>query len=282
MFVGFFGSDSKVGTTQVAQSFARAVARNNPDDRVLFLMLTPQDDSTYLPRAKEAKGLDDVYLDVKKTILRDRIRKNMITRQQLEQEVAKIGLKLSDFADLNAIKGFDEKALVESCFNERNFYCMGGVKNFMSRSRTAFDRAYLEVILKAADKFDHVIADCGSDAEFGPAICFLAVNSDKNFFIGTMNKTTIIRMGKKDAFFSAASGLMPISYYLVNKLDEKKQGKLIEICKRLGLPDDRTKKVAFSPKGESAENERKLLYDVDKAFRRDIEDIAREVVGSSY
>ncbi len=245
MFIAFFGADSKVGTTQVAQSFARAVARNNPDDKVLFLILTGQDDGTYISRPKEMKGLDEVYEDLKNGT-------------------------------------FTKEKLAKACFSERNFNCFGGVKSFMRFTRKSFTPILLEGILRAADGFDHIIADCGNDIEFGMAVYAMSQKTDLNFFVGTLNKTCLVRMGKKITYFNAASKLLPIHAYIINKHDQKKHGRIDEVCTRLSLPEDNTFKVSFSPKGEAAENDRKLIYDLDRNFRKDIDDISRDIVESAY
>ncbi len=148
--ITFFGADNKVGTTMVAHSTAEMLSKNIKGN-IALLLLSGKPSTCYIKR-KEKIGLDDIKI---------KLMNNILTAEEL----------------------------IESCEKEDNhLYILPGVEDLLD-IRHYHPEHIDRLIQLAAERFQVVIIDAGSNIDSGLSIA--AINATKNkYLVVTQQETT--------------------------------------------------------------------------------------------
>lgn len=129
--VTFFGADSKVGTTMIAQSCAEWIA-DHTDLRIGLLFLNGSSGEDYLPFSEGTIGLEELKI---------KLMNNILTPEEL----------------------------LQTFYRQRNLYVLQGAKNMIELRY--YHPAHIERLLTLARSvLDVIIIDCGSDIQLGMTI----------------------------------------------------------------------------------------------------------------
>lgn len=150
--VTFFGADSKVGTTMIAQSVAEVLAMRT-DIKVGLLFLNNQPSTNYIKKT-EKTSLDDIKIKLFNNILKP-------------------------------------EEIVDVCIKEDNdLYILPGA-DYIPDIRQYHPKHIDKLIQLAAERFNLIIIDAGSNIDSGLAIA--ALSTTKNKYLVTTQQETVRR-----------------------------------------------------------------------------------------
>lgn len=154
----FFGADSKVGTTMIAQSVAEQISENE-NIRVLFAILDGTPGMDYIQNADKQISIDD---------MRAKVINNMLSKTEL----------------------------MDICLKQNNLYVLQGTQSYIYRRY--YHPEHVEAFLKQlSEAFDIVIVDAGSNVELGMTIGALTASCYR-FLVCTQQSNCLRNFNRLD------------------------------------------------------------------------------------
>jgi Flp pilus assembly CpaE family ATPase len=228
--VTFFGADSKVGTTQVAQCIAEKIVEKS-DARVCLVFLDGE------------AGTDYIDIDFKNNI--DTIKIKLISELATTEEIFDIAEKIKE-----------------------NFYIIEGTKSILYRKE--YQPKHIEYLLNTLSiECDLVVIDAGSNIDRAMPISALTATNHR-YLVTTQQKNSLRRYMEKKPILEKLSlddfqlivnkhipdGSLPTAYD-VSKLYEQPYLSKIEFCKyALQAENDRKSLIHY--------NDKDIIKDINK------------------